>query len=131
MAYVIRRPGNAADKLAVLRGTRAQKSKMASFHSKTKDEGELDNGGAIDHENEINNPVVQKKGAVGRVSKGGGVGKAESQMHRHAINDPVNKKVWPKGGDVKASNPKTGNTKMKGPIARSGGLYGGGGRGTQ
>lgn len=117
-------------KLAVLRGTRPQKSKMTSFHNKVKDEGQLENHG-LSYEAHINQSMFQKKGTVGKVSKGGGVGKSEQQMHRHAIDDPVNKKVWPRGGDVKASNPKTGNVRMKGPIARSGGLYGGGGRGTQ
>lgn len=117
-------------KLAVLRGTRPQKGKMTKFDHKGKDEGELHNQG-IGDDTEINEHEFQKKGTVGKVSKGGGVGKAESQMKRHAIDDPVNKKYWPKGGDVKASNPKTGNTKMKGPIAKSGGYYGGGGQNTQ
>jgi hypothetical protein len=125
--------GKLNSKLAVLKGTRPQKSKMASFHNKTKDEGELGNHGHIAPDVEINDTKFQGGSAAhGRhVSKGGGIGKAESQMKRHAIDDPVNKKVWPHGGDVKAGNPKTGNTRMKGPIARSGGLYGGGGRGTQ
>lgn len=117
-------------KLAVLRGTRPQKSKMASFHNKVKDEGELENHGLSD-EAHINQSMFQKKGTVGKVSKGGGIGKAESQPRRHEIDKPENKKVWPRGGDVRASNPKTGNTRMRGPIARSGGLYGGGGRDTQ
>jgi hypothetical protein len=119
-------------KLAVLRGTRSQKAKMATFEHKGKDEGDLRSGGAIDHEREINMSQFQGGSAAnGRhVSKGGGIGKAESQVGRKHI-DQQNKKVWPRGGDVKSGNPKTGNTRMKGPIARSGGPYGGGGRDTQ
>jgi hypothetical protein len=116
-------------KLAVLRKTRAQKSKMAAFEHKDKDEGgtkkaEIPTG-------EINHPTNQRKGSVGTVSKGGGIGKAESQFHPNEINKPGNGKVWPKGGDVSSSNPATGNTRMKGPIAKTGGPYGGGGRETQ
>lgn len=117
-------------KLAVLRGTRSQKGKMTKFDHKQRDEGELHNTGLAE-DTEINESVHQKKGTVGRVSKGGGIGKAESQMKRRAIDDPANKKTWPRGGDVSASNPKTGNTRMKGKIDRSGPLYGGGGRDTQ
>lgn len=119
-------------KLSVLRGTRPQKSKMTNFEHKLKDEGELSNQGMFPHDHVIDDPRLEGgKAQYGRhVSKGGGIGKAESGVPMHHI-DTQNKKVWPKGGDVKASNPKTGNTKMKGPIAKSGGPYGGGGRGTQ
>ena len=118
-------------KLKVLRGTRPQKSKETTFEHKTKDEGELKNLGMAD-EKVINDKRFQGGSAAnGRhVSKGGSVGKAESQIKRHHIDHNTGK-PWPKGGDVKASNPKTGNTRMKGPIAKSGGPYGGGGRGTQ
>lgn len=118
-----------AGKLAVLRKTRPQKSKMAAFEAKEKDEGgtkkaEIPVG-------EINHPTNQHKGSAGTVSKGGGIGMKESQFHTAEIDKPANKKTFPKGGSVSASNPKTGNTRMKGPIAKSGGPYGGGGRDTQ
>ncbi len=117
-------------KLAILRKTRAQKGKMAAFDGKAKDEGK--NASAAFNREEIDQAATQsKKGAVGSVSKGGGIGKAESHVPSNNIDVPENKKVWPKGGGVSASNPKTGNTRMKGPIARSGGPYGGGGRDTQ
>ena len=41
------------------------------------------------------------------------------------------RKRWIPGSDVSASNPKTGNTRMKGTIAQRGPQYGGGGRNTQ
>lgn len=115
-------------KLAVLRATRHQKGKMAAFDRKEKDEGKAK--GEIPRR-EIDHPTNQHKGSVGRVSKGGGIGKAESHLTAEHVDQPENKKVWPEGGGVKASNPKTGNTRMKGPIAKSGGPYGGGGRDTQ
>lgn len=115
-------------KLAVLRGTRAQKSNMAAFDRKEKDEGKA--VGEIPHR-EIDHPTNQAKKGVGTVSKGGGIGKAESHVTATHIDQPENKKTWPKGGGVSSANPKTGNTRMKGPIAPSGGPYGGGGRNTQ
>jgi len=117
-------------KLSALRQTRAQKGRMAAFDGKSKDEGK-DAGGAAIHRNEIDAAATQAKKGVGTVSKGGGIGKAESHVPSNNIDTPENKKVWPRGGGVSASNPKTGNTRMRGPIARSGGPYGGGGRDTQ
>lgn len=116
-------------KLAVLRGTRHQPSKMAAFDRKEKDEEGMKN--ALIHGGEINHPANQKKGSVGSVSKGGGIGMAEKQFNANEINKPGYRKAWPKGGGVSSSNPATGNTRMKGPVAKSGGIYGGGGRGTQ
>jgi hypothetical protein len=117
-------------KLAVLRGTRPQKSKMAAFGGRSKDEGST--AKAEIPGNEINNKTNQsKKGAVGSVSKGGGIGKAESQFTNNELNAGRNKKTWPNGGGVSASNPATGNTRMKGKIPAQGGQYGGGGRNTQ
>ncbi len=119
-------------KLAVLRGTRPQKSKMAAFGRKEKDEGSAHKKAEIPNR-EINHPTNQGGSAAygRRVSKGGGVGKGESQVGRSQIDQGENKKTWPYGGGVSASNPATGNTRMKGPIAKTGGPYGGGGRATQ
>lgn len=118
-------------KLSVLRQTRAQKGRMAAFDGKAKDEG-TDAGGTVIRRNEIDAPATQsKKGAVGSVSKGGGIGAAESAVKVAVDPTPANRKTWPKGGGVSASNPKTGNVRMKGPIAKTGGPYGGGGRDTQ
>jgi hypothetical protein len=116
-------------KIAVLKKTRAQAGKMAAFEQKTKDEGK--SPAAAIHRHEIDQAATQAKKGIGTVSKGGGIGKAESHVTVEHIDQPENKKVWPKGGDVSASNPKTGNTRMKGPIAKTGGPYGGGGRDTQ
>ena len=124
--------GLADAKLAILRQTRAQKSKMATFEHKERDEGKLAQRAEVPN-NEINNKTNQGGSAMhGRhVSKGGPVGKSESQFNSKQIDQHENKKAWPKGGDVSASNPKTGNTRMKGTIAPSGPIYGGGGRNTQ
>lgn len=116
-------------KLAILKQTRAQNSKMAAFGRKEKDEGSAHKKAEIPNR-EINHPTNQKKG-IGTVSKGGGIGKGESQLHKGEIDQGENKKTWPSGGGVSASNPATGNTRMKGPIAKTGGPYGGGGRATQ
>lgn len=117
-------------KLAVLRGTRAQKGQMTAFDRKEKDEDGMKN--ALIHGGEINHPANQsKKGAIGSVSKGGGIGMAEKQFNANEINKPGYRKAWPKGGGMSSGNPATGNTRMKGPVAKSGGIYGGGGRGTQ
>jgi hypothetical protein len=119
-------------KLAVLRQTRPQKSKMAAFNKSEKDEGSAHKKAEIPNR-EINHPTNQGGGAAygRRVSKGGSVGKSESQLNSRQINQPENAKTWPKGGGVSAGNPATGNTRMKGPIAKTGGPYGGGGRATQ
>jgi len=118
-------------KLSVLRQTRPQKGKMAAFDGKAKDEGKVP-GGTPMHRDHVDASALQsKKGAVGSVSKGGGIGKPESAVKVAADPIPENKKTWPQGGGVSASNPKTGNVRMKGPIAKTGGPYGGGGRDTQ
>lgn len=118
-----------ASKLAVLSKTRAQRGRMTTFDHKGKDEGNT--GQAAFNRRQIDQASMQAKKGVGTVSKGGGIGKAESNVTAEHIDQPENKKIWPYGGDVKKSNPATGNTRMKGPIPKSGGLYGGGGQSTQ
>lgn len=116
-------------KLAVLRGTRAQRGKMAAFEAKEKDEGKTAQRAEIPSR-EINHPTNQAKKGVGAVSKGGGIGKAESQERSAHIDAPRNAKTFPAGGK---SSGRAGGTPSaaKGPIAPSGGPYGGGGRNTQ
>ena len=101
-------------KLQVLRGTKVQKSKMAPFEQKTKDEGNLRNKGvATVRVNQINGPDQDKGGKYGTPSKGGTVGKTSgisvSEINRGDYQTPK----FPSGGNVKSSNPKTGNTRMK------------------
>jgi hypothetical protein len=113
-------------KLAVLRATRSQKSKMAPFDSREKDEGRLGNEGKTPV-NEINSREHQDRGGrYGTPTKHGRAG-SEGQLHKSHINEPQHQHPkFPSGGDVKASNPKTGNTRMKGGKQRpSGPLYGG------
>jgi hypothetical protein len=124
-------------KLSALRGTRSQPSKMARFEHKEKDEGRLGNRGEPPA-NEINHPTNQDRGRTsgfgGRrapPSKGGRSG-PEGQLHvKHIDQAKHQKPKFPASGDLRASNPKTGNTRMKGKIPAQGGLYGGGGRNTQ
>jgi len=100
-------------KLQVLRGTRAQKSKMAPFNQKVKDEGHQRNKGIpATRVNEINGPNQDSGGKYGTPSKGGRVNHG-GQPGVNAINqsDYVNPK-FPSGGKVKSSNPKTGNKRM-------------------
>lgn len=123
-AKSLHRSGSISDKqmakLQVLRGTRAQKSKMAPFMQKTKDEGHPKNRGIPEISvNEINNGRVQDKGGSFGVggkrappSKGGRAGPESgvsvSEINRADYQTPK----FPSGGNVKSSNPKTGNTKM-------------------
>jgi hypothetical protein len=123
-AASLHRSGSISDKqmakLQVLRGTKAQKSKMAPFMQKTKDEGHPKNRGIPEMRvDEINNKRVQDKGGTygtsgGRKppSKGGRAG-PEGQFHVGEINDKSRQTPkFPAGGNVSAKNPKTGNTKM-------------------
>lgn len=117
-AKSLHRSGSISDKqmakLQVLRGTRAQKSKMAPFMQKTKDEGATRSKGApLARTNQINGPDQDKGGKYGNPSRGGSVNKA-GQVSVNEINrGDYQTPKFPSGGNVKASNPKTGNTRMK------------------
>lgn len=106
--------GKQMKKLEVLRGTKAQKSKMAPFMSKQKDEGDPGKKGIPEiNVGQINNSRVQDKGGkYGTPSKGARAGRESgvsvSEINRSDYQTPK----FPSGGNVKSSNPKTGNTKM-------------------
>jgi hypothetical protein len=121
----------ANSKLAVLRGTRAQKSKMAAFESKNKDD-EQGVSNQLLKVGEINDHQHQGgSAAYGRhVSKGGGIGKAESQERTGEIDRRENKRMFPAGTKVSAQ-PMGTPAKAKGGVTQTGPLYGGGGRNTQ
>src|SRR5260370_26430088 len=78
-------------KLAVLRKTRAQKSKMAAFNKSEKDEGSVHKKAEIPNR-EINHPTNQGGSAAHarRASKRGSVGKGESQINSSHLNHPAN-----------------------------------------
>lgn len=134
-------------KLAVLRGTKPQKSKMAAFNTSTKDEGGRKKaeipGNEINNKTNQRDRVGSKPSPSGRgnntataVTRGttstGGQSKGNVAPKRSQIDQgAMQSKKWVPGSDVSASNPKTGNTRMKGTIAQSGPAYGGGGRNTQ
>jgi hypothetical protein len=116
---------------AVLKETRAQPSKMAKFDHAGKDEGKVKNKGEY-KSHEVNNPVRQADRAHSLPSKGGSVGKY-GQVNRKEIDQgDMQKPIFPAGtGTNHPRSAKTGNTRMKGPIPRSGAQYGGGGKNTQ
>lgn len=103
-AKSLHRSGSISDKqmakLQVLRGTKAQKSKMAPFEQKTKDEGDRDNLGIQEMRvNQINNKRVQDAGGkYGNPSKGGSVNKT-GQVSVNEINrGDYQKPKFPKEG---------------------------------
>jgi hypothetical protein len=117
-AKSLHRSGSISDKqmakLQVLRGTKAQKSKMAPFMQKTKDEGHPRNNGIPEMDtNQINNKRVQDAGGkYGTPSKGGRQTLGGQPKVGEINNGASQRPKFPSGGNVKASNPKTGNTKM-------------------
>lgn len=120
-----------------LKGTRSEPSKMANFDHSQRDEGAKESHGAvpIDHKGgHINASQFQRDKARSMPSKGGAVN-AKYVPGRRAINQfPEGQhKTFPKGADYggRGHSDKTGNTRMKGPIPRTGGYYGGGGQNTQ
>lgn len=109
-------------KLQVLRGTRVQKSKMAPFMSKKKDEGDPGKRGIPEVSvGEINNKRVQDEGGSYGTSgkreppsKGGRAGPVRGGISVKEIDRAdYQTPKFPSGGNVKSSNPKTGNTRMK------------------
>lgn len=117
-------------KLAVLRGTRPQKGKMAAFDGKSKDEGRVEQKAEIPG-NEINHPTNQRDRAGSLPSKGGSARGGTTPTASQINQTPMQGKKWVPGSNVSARNPATGNTRMKGKIPAQGGQYGGGGRATQ
>jgi hypothetical protein len=120
-------------KPAILRQTKhGVPSKMAPFDHKDKDEGKAHGRGHANYSvDEINEHATQKKGHVGRVTKGGGAHGGTEPRADHINEGAFGHPKFPTSGDMKASNPKTGNVLMKGKIPKTGGQYGGGGRDTQ
>lgn len=106
-------------KPAILKKTTSQSSKMADFNSKRKDEGSKDRGEVPP--NEINHPTNQRLKTVGKVSKGGAVGKGGQPTSR-AIDQDQNPK-FPAGATIKGGKRQVG---VKGPAGKSSGpQYGG------
>lgn len=121
-------------KLKAQRGATAQKSKMAPFDGKKRDEGQAHGYGDVNFSiDQLNERGVQDKGGrFGTPSKGGRAGGEMTPVKTGQINaGGAQRPKFPAGGRVSASNPKTGNTRMKGKIPPQGGQYGGGGRDTQ
>lgn len=144
-------------KNATLSATRVQRSKMAEFSSPRRDEGELHNnrGDRLGSKSHINTAETQRdragslprggaaprpggtgKGAVGSAARStspqGGAVQAGYVPGREQIDGfPQRQRAtWPKDTGMKGAHRKgfTGNTRMKGPVARTGGphaMYGG------
>jgi hypothetical protein len=114
-------------------GTKVQPSKMAGFD----DKGAVDQGGGKDKGvPEAGTKQIDKKQAKGSPiasgpSKGGSAG-TESQPGKRNLIDNASQQgpKFPAGAKVRKTKMGTPK-KAKGPIAKQGGLYGGGGRDTQ
>lgn len=112
---------------AILKATKVQKSKMAPFDGKSKDEGKQKGKPPIGRNNQINRPAVQADHVPGgsMPSRGGGV-IGKTQPHRNAIDKALGgqAKKFPAGGNVSAKGKK--GVGVKGPAGKSsGGQYGG------
>jgi hypothetical protein len=117
-------------KPAILRATRSQKGKMADFDRRERDEGSAHKKAEVPGD-EINHPTNQRDRVGSKPSKGAQARGGTVPTKRQIDQAPMQGKKWIPGGGVSASNPKTGNTRMKGKIPAQGGQYGGGGRNTQ
>src|SRR6516165_866091 len=110
-------------KLQVLRGTHSQPSKMAPFEHKDKDEAKGHGRGyAAMNKREINSPATQSKSRMTKRSKAGPERQIKARENIHSAETQHPK--FPAGGELRASNPKTGNTRMKGGrTQRTGNVY--------
>jgi hypothetical protein len=122
---------------ATLAKTRAQKSKMAEFNDRQKDEGDKENDGAvrIDH---INNKQFQRMkaggGADGVPSKGGRSLGNEAPKPGQIDQASMQKKKFPHGGHFVGKGNKSGpagHIGVKGGVVQSGPYMGGGKRNAQ
>lgn len=123
--------GKQMGKLAALKGTKPQNSKMAAFDGKSKDEGDRAEYG---HESfstdEINEKGVQDKGGkYGTPSKGGRAGPERAAAKTREIDDSsMQKPKFPAGDKVRAGKRGAGPVGMGGKskaLRSSGGAYGG------
>lgn len=113
---------------AVLKATKVQKSKMAPFDGKSKDEGKAHaKGHAIARVGQINDSKTQRDRAKSMPSKGARVNASQTPNRKQIDRFPGKQAAtFPKGAGMKSSKGFTGNTKMKGgPKPKSGGQYGG------
>jgi hypothetical protein len=110
---------------ATLAKTRPQKSKMADFDGKSKDEGK---GGSIAGTNRAGIDANQRKGsAAGSTPSGkGGMTDSRSPVKDRPTMQPGSKVV---GAKMSAKGKSTVGVRHAPPP--QGGMYGGGGRGTQ
>lgn len=139
-----------SSRLAVLKKTKSQKAKMANFSERGGDEGAGKHSGSpIATGNTVDK---NQRDRVDVPSKGGRAGREVQPIRANQINDSI---------DQKPDNPRTGSggrnapvfsrspipgggkpvpsgkgkigtpAKAKGPIAKTGSIYGGGGRNTQ
>ena len=122
---------------STLAKTRAQKTRMANFDSRQRDEGDKENDGVvrIDH---IDNKEFQRVGsretASGKPSRGGQA-RGGTEPRRDQIDQaPMQRKKFPAGHRMKGKGNKSGpagHVGVKGGVVQSGPEYGGGGRNTQ
>ena len=115
----------ASAKLAVLKKTRAQKSKMATFDHTFRDEGRTQQRAEVPNR-EIDHPTNQRDRARSLPSKGGSVGRIGMPKTAHIDREQGPK--FPAGGSVRAGKKTVG---VRGGVQQAGPIYGGGSRGQQ
>ena len=111
-------------------GVKGPKAKGSMPMAVRKDEGALGAAGAVPLKR-VNSAREYQKG--GMPSKGGAVNASNTPGRKHIEHFP-NKKAFPAGATVsgkRSSKQSNINPKSRGKIPPSGGLYGGGGQGTQ
>ena len=109
-------------------GVKGPRPKGSQRMATRKQEGALSAVGAVPLTRLPNASEYQRGG---RPSKGGGVGSSKTPGVKHIESFP-NKRAFPAGAKVGGSSSQQNiNPRSRGKIPPSGGLYGGGGQGTQ
>jgi hypothetical protein len=106
--------------------TKSQRTKLAEFNAKERDEGQHGKGEVPP--NEINHRTNQAKKAIGRVSAGGSARGSQSPNKAHINTFGQGRGKFPAGGKMGNASKRVG---VKGGVIQSGPQYGGGGRDVQ
>jgi len=106
------------------------RQRMKNVRAAFRDEGGVHQTGEVPG-SEINHPTNQKPKPASGFSNPTADNDLEGRTSGSHIDARPNRRVWPGGSGMSASNRLTGNTRAKGRIPARGGQYGGGGRNTQ
>lgn len=108
--------------LGVLNKTKHQKSKMAKFESRKKDEGQAHGRGIREMStDQLNERDVQDSGGkYGTPSKGGRAGPERTPAHTNEINEATDQKPkFPKGGSKVSGKEAKRKVGVSGPPGKS------------